>query len=51
MSSPVRRSSRSRRPATTIYDEAAAIELERRKSLDEKLNGDIDIDSDSDDET
>lgn len=47
MSSPVRRSSRSRRPATTIYDEAAAIELERRKSLEEKMNSD----GDGDDET
>ncbi len=36
MVSPVRRSSRARKPATTIYDEAAELEQERRRSLKEK---------------
>ena len=54
MESP-RRSSRTRRSATTIYDDAAEQELERRKSLEAKRknsNNDDDDDGDGDgDET
>ena len=46
--SPVRRSSRARRPATTIYDEAAKKELERRQSMENQKDDDDDDDDDND---